>query len=197
MLKKFSQQDISTQSKVPTASLRSSALMRQVKSSVQRGIRAKLISQFPCLEGDLADQLLPKKEDLILVKCRDNLSMVSVRDRILFFQFFDGPYYPHLMLLHEYPALLPTVQADKGAIKFVLSGANIMCPGLTSPGAVLDESLANETVVAIMAEGKEHAMAVGILKMSGSDIKKINKGNAIDNIHCLGDGLWKHAFEAK
>lgn len=63
-----------------------------------------------------------------------------------------------------------------------------MCPGLTSPGAVLDESLANETVVAIMAEGKEHAMAVGILKMSGSDIKKINKGNAIDNIHCLGDG---------
>jgi predicted RNA-binding protein (TIGR00451 family) len=24
---------------------------------------------------------------------------------------------------------------DKGAIRFVLSGANIMCPGLTSPGA--------------------------------------------------------------
>lgn len=26
-------------------------------------------------------------------------------------------------------------QVDKGAIRFVLSGANIMCPGLTSPGA--------------------------------------------------------------
>lgn len=26
-------------------------------------------------------------------------------------------------------------QVDKGAIRFVLSGANIMCPGLTSKGA--------------------------------------------------------------
>ena len=26
---------------------------------------------------------------------------------------------------------------DTGAIKFVLSGANIMCPGLTSPGATM------------------------------------------------------------
>lgn len=32
---------------------------------------------------------------------------------------------------------MPLEQVDKGAIKFVLSGANIMCPGLTSPGAVL------------------------------------------------------------
>ncbi len=35
------------------------------------------------------------------------------------------------------PFILPHQQVDKGAIKFVLSGANIMCPGLTSPGAKL------------------------------------------------------------
>lgn len=33
------------------------------------------------------------------------------------------------------PFFLPWEQVDKGAIRFVLSGANIMCPGLTSPGA--------------------------------------------------------------
>lgn len=33
------------------------------------------------------------------------------------------------------PFFLPKEQVDKGAIRFVLSGANIMCPGLTSPGA--------------------------------------------------------------
>jgi PUA domain protein len=33
------------------------------------------------------------------------------------------------------PFMLPHMQVDKGAIGFVLSGANIMCPGLTSPGA--------------------------------------------------------------
>jgi PUA domain protein len=35
------------------------------------------------------------------------------------------------------PFILPHQQVDKGAIKFILSGANIMCPGLTSPGANL------------------------------------------------------------
>jgi len=47
-----------------------------------------------------------------------------------------------LELLYRYdiflfldPYILPWQQVDKGAIRFVLSGANIMCPGLTSPGA--------------------------------------------------------------
>ena len=39
------------------------------------------------------------------------------------------------------------MQVDKGAIKFILSGANIMCPGLTSKGARMDTSLPANTVV--------------------------------------------------
>ena len=35
------------------------------------------------------------------------------------------------------PVILPHQQVDKGAIKFLLSGANVMCRGLTSPGAKL------------------------------------------------------------
>eukprot|EP00453_Perkinsus_chesapeaki_P002935 CAMPEP_0185919702 /NCGR_PEP_ID=MMETSP0924C-20121207/7159_1 /TAXON_ID=321610 /ORGANISM="Perkinsus chesapeaki, Strain ATCC PRA-65" /LENGTH=32 /DNA_ID= /DNA_START= /DNA_END= /DNA_ORIENTATION= len=30
--------------------------------------------------------------------------------------------------------MMPLVRVDRGAIKFVLKGANIMTPGLTSPG---------------------------------------------------------------
>lgn len=37
-------------------------------------------------------------------------------------------------------------QVDKGAIRFVLSGANIMCPGLTSPGAMMTD-VPKETIV--------------------------------------------------
>ena len=59
---------------------------------------------------------------------------------------------------------------DRGAIKFVLSGANIMCPGLTSKGARMDVDLPNGSTVAIMAEGKENALAVGKLIMSTEDM---------------------------
>ena len=38
------------------------------------------------------------------------------------------------------------MQVDKGAIKFILSGANVMCPGLTSPGARMTD-VQPETVV--------------------------------------------------
>lgn len=45
------------------------------------------------------------------------------------------------------PFILPHQQVDKGAIKFVLSGANIMCPGLTSPGAKLYPAKVDTVVV--------------------------------------------------
>lgn len=38
-------------------------------------------------------------------------------------------------------------QVDRGAIKYVLAGANIMCPGLTSPGGALDEEVLDEKPV--------------------------------------------------
>lgn len=47
------------------------------------------------------------------------------------------------------PFILPHQQVDKGAIKFVLSGANIMCPGLTSPGAKLYPADVDTVVVSL------------------------------------------------
>lgn len=43
--------------------------------------------------------------------------------------------------------MLAHQQVDKGAIKFVLSGANVMCPGLTSAGAKLSDVPKNTIVV--------------------------------------------------
>lgn len=52
-----------------------------------------------------------------------------------------------------------------------------------------------EEPVAIYAEGKEHATAVGLTKMSTSDIRNINKGIGVETLHYLNDGLWKtHRF---
>jgi PUA domain protein len=68
------------------------------------------------------------------------------------------------------PDILPHVQVDRGAIKFVMQGANIMCPGVTSPGGQLPPDLAADTIVAVMAEGKQLALAVGLMKMSSQEM---------------------------
>ena len=77
----------------------------------------------------LLDTLMPKKTPLHEVKCKDHVKLYAVNGELLFFQQRDGPFYPHLKLLHKYPNLLSVQKVDKGAIRFVLSGANIMCPG--------------------------------------------------------------------
>lgn len=52
-----------------------------------------------------------------------------------------------VFILLSDPFFLPKEQVDLGAIKFVMSGANIMCPGLTSPGAKIEPVPQNTIVV--------------------------------------------------
>ncbi|KAJ2925231.1 hypothetical protein H1R20_g11880, partial [Candolleomyces eurysporus] len=69
----------------------------------------------------------------------------------------------------------------------------MMCPGLTSAGGWLppvEEALPADTVVAVHAEGKEHAVGIGITKLGTEEMKRINKNVGVETIACLGDDLW-------
>merc|ERR1712012_1422760 len=160
----------------------------QLKSSVQRGIKTTIKDTYPSIDPYL-DQIFPKKDQIVLIKCKEHIEILAVKGELVFFRQRDGPWYPTLKLLHKYPFMLTHEQVDKGAIRFVLSGANIMCPGLTSPGAQMT-NVEKDTVVAVMAEGKQHALAIGYTKLSAADIQAKNKGIGVDNIHFLNDGLW-------
>ena len=71
-----------------------------------------------------------------------------------------------------------------------MSGSHVMCPGLTSPGAKMSD-VPQGQIVAIMAEGKKHAMGVGFTVMSTQEIREKNKDVALDLVQYLGDGMWK------
>ena len=45
-----------------------------------------------------------------------------------------------------------------------------MVAGLTSEGADLPDDIPEDTVVAVMAQGKQHACAIGVTKMSSNDM---------------------------
>ncbi|KAF3838636.1 hypothetical protein F7725_010404 [Dissostichus mawsoni] len=143
----------------------------QLKTSVIKGIKNQLLEQFPDIETWL-NHIMPKKDPVKIVRCHEHIEILTVNGELLFFRQREGPFYPTLRLLHKYPFILPHQQVDKGAIKFVLSGANIMCPGLTSPGAKLYPAAADTAV------------------MSADSIEKVNKGIGIENVHYLNDGLW-------
>lgn len=160
---------------------------------MQRGLRQKFLDTYTGFEPYI-DEILPKKAQLDAVKLPDRATLYTIESTPLFYQPMDGPPIPHLKLLHSYPDALPTVQIDRGAIRFVLSGAALMAPGLTSPGGRLpdaEHALEKGQVVAVMAEGKEHACMVGPLKVGTEEMKEKKKGVVMDEGHYLGDGLWK------
>ena len=182
----------------------------QVKASVQRGIKSQICESHPNLSDEILDALLPKKPPLVQYKIGPHLmlyckqssadngsSSSSGGDEPVFFQHRDGPILPTLKFVHKYPKVEFTrVTVDKGAIPFLLGGANVMCPGLTNPGGEMppdnDDSngLEKGDGVVIYAEGKELPLAVGVMTMSSADVRKKNKGNGIEVSHFLGDGLW-------
>lgn len=107
-------------------------------------------------------------------------------DEPVLFQHRDGPILPTLKFAHQYtPTLEFThVTVDKGAIPFILGGANIMCPGLTkNPGSYMPPDgieqdghgfdipgLNKGDGVVIYAEGKKYPIAVGVLTMNSNDM---------------------------
>ena len=165
----------------------------QVKASVQRAIRAQIGEANPALTEEILDQLLPKKQPLVQYKVGPHLMLycqhveseeegVSASDVPVFFQHRDGPVLPTLKFVHQYPSVKFTaVTVDKGAIPYLLGGANVMCPGLTNPGGLLPEDTTDEdgnielglkkgAGVVVYAQGKEHAIAVGVMALSSAEV---------------------------
>ncbi len=60
---------------------------------------------------------------------------------------------------------------------------------MTSKGGRVPEVKA-ESYVAIMSEGKQHALAIGKTTMSKEDMKRINKGIGIELLTYIGDDGW-------
>ena len=67
------------------------------------------------------------------------MQVYLVDEEIRFIENRDKIVIPTLRLLHKYPMMMPHMQCDKCAIRHILSGSDIMCPGLTSQGGKMDD----------------------------------------------------------
>lgn len=186
----------------------------QVKASVTRALKSQILEFHPDITVEQLNELIPKKIPLVQFKVGPHLMLYcrklekegsSPSEEPIFFQQRDGPVLPTLKLVHRYPGLhFKQVTVDKGAIPYLLGGANVMCPGLTNPGGEMPPDGVTQDVqgfdvpgvgkgdgVVIYAEGKEHALACGFMTMSSAEIREKNKGHGIEICHNLGDGLYQ------
>ncbi len=93
---------------------------------------------------------------------------------------------PFLASRYSFLALFPSVTVDMGAIKHICNGADVMRPGIVR----MDE-FSKGAVVTVKDEKYSKYIAVGIALVSSSEAKEMSKGAVIQNMHYVGDELWK------
>eukprot|EP01083_Nonionella_stella_P027444 75564_1 len=179
MLKKFTRDQLSSNNRA--------------KGTTFKKTRRAIIQTYP-LCAEWVEDIFPKKGVMFLATSKTGgtkFTFIMDEDFVpRFFQLRNGNPIPTLRTIHQFPDLLPRFQVDVGAIKFVLKGSDIFCAGLTSKGGTMVDVEEN-TVVAIYAETKQHACAIGVTTMSTEEIRKTNKGVGVKQVHYLNDGFWK------
>ncbi len=88
----------------------------------------------------------------------------------------------HLILRNNF---LRTVTVDMRAIPFIVSGADIMRPGI-----IVFDDFKEQDVIAVVDEKNKKPIAIGIALMSSDALKAVDKGKVIKNIHYIGDLIW-------
>lgn len=90
-----------------------------------------------------------------------------------------------LKLLPPGPARRVVV-VDRGAVPFVCNGANVMAPGITAA----DPALLPGDLLVVREETHGKALAIGRALVEGGAMVR-GKGKAVENLHYVGDELWK------
>ena len=92
---------------------------------------------------------------------------------------------PHLKLLQK-NNFLKKITVDMPAVPFMIKGADVMRPGIKE----IDDGIKKGDLVSIVDENNKKAVAVGICEYGSEEMRTIQKGKVIRNIHWVGDERW-------
>ena len=82
---------------------------------------------------------------------------------------------------------LPHIVVDMGAVAHVANGANIMRPGVRR----IDGDFGKGELVVIVDEKYSKPIAIGRSEVDSTEMRLIGKGQVVENVHYVGDELWR------
>lgn len=101
--------------------------------------------------------------------------------------FHEGKIYPSLkLILREGADRFKKISVDEGAVKFVIKGADVMRPGVVD----IDEGISVGDFIVITDCNHGKPLAEGISLYDSDEMRTLEKGKIVKNIHHVGDALW-------
>jgi len=89
-------------------------------------------------------------------------------------------------------SLLPHIVVDMGAVARIANGANIMRPGVRR----IDGDFGKGELVVIVDEKYSKPIAVGRSEVDSAEMRLMGKGQVVENLHYVGDELWRSFVRA-
>jgi len=116
-------------------------------------------------------------------------SIILVDGKPLLFE-IEGHLFPTVRGALEMGLQKRVVTVDKGAVRFVSNGADIMAPGIVAA----DPEIKEGDLVIIVEETHKKALAIGKALMGGQEMAEATSGKAIKSITHVGDKLCNMEF---
>jgi len=160
----------------------------KVKSRVQlrKNIKNKMLKDLVSTFGEELSYLEDKTLEKITL---EEYAVILVDGKPLLFE-IEGHLFPTVRGALEMELQKRVVTVDKGAIRFVSNGADIMAPGVVAA----DPEIKEEDLVIIVEETHQKPLAIGKAIMGGSEMVEATSGKAIKSITHVGDKLWNTEF---
>lgn len=156
----------------------------KVKSRVQlrKNVKNKMMKDLVSTFGEEMSGLENKTLEKITL---EEYSIILVDGKPLLFE-IEGHLFPTVRGALELGLQKRVVTVDKGAIRFVSNGADIMAPGVVAADSEIKEG----DLVIIVEETHKKALAIGKALMGGLEMVEATSGKAIKSITHVGDKLW-------
>ena len=160
-----------------------------IQKSQIRELQDDLLHQY---DEKFVEQIFPKKARIELIQTDAGDTLYAVNNVLKLWKSKEG-YIPVLTLLLNKRVDLKKIVVDKGAIRFVTNGADVMRPGITK----IDPSIKKGDIVVIVDENHDRALAIGRSMLDAKQMEDKDSGKVVKNLHTIQDDVWKFEKEFK
>lgn len=153
------------------------------RHTIRRSQAQELLSSLREQIGDAAEMFSAERMEILETDAAISLYLVDRKPLLMRLQ---GMVFPTLRGLLEHPFPSRRVVVDSGAVPFVIKGADVMRPGITS----ISDDVTAGMPVQVVEERHGKPIALGIALFDAGEMREKNTGKVIKTLYYVGDDLW-------
>ena len=151
--------------------MKSNLISKSETAALLKTVSGKWSMEFPKIKNLKVHQILDDAQ----IITGEGIKILKINEDYV-------PFLSESKMLEKFPS----VMVDMGAVKFMCKGANVMRPGIKK-----FTEFEKDQLVCIVEESQHKFLAVGKAMVSSLELKNMEKGEVIKNIHYISDKFWE------